>query len=75
MVIETKYNTGQKIFIILDNEIQSYIVDSVSVHLFNTKTNTPDIHYTLKNESGGYRPGEYPEYRLFTSKEELIKSL
>lgn len=75
MTIETKYNSGQKIFIILDNEILSYIVDNVSVHLFNTNTNTPEVYYTLKNEGGGYRPGEYAEYRLFASKEDLIKSL
>ena len=72
MQITTKYNLGQEVWFMKDNEIKHASIYDI-----------PKIQ-VLYSGRGGYGTGitygfnslgEYPEDRLFPTKEELIKSL
>ena len=69
MTIETKHNKGDSVFIIFDNEVVNRVVKSIHIDISFTE---PTITYVFEICGGSYR---YKEQHVFSTKEELIKSL
>jgi len=74
--IETKFDIGDKVFILHDNTIASVVIESVHIHRTqeNKKTVTR-ISYQMKwsNKVGSIYA--QLEEKVFATKEELVKSL
>lgn len=66
MEIETKYNIGDKVWLICGNKAVEEIITRIDVAINDHK----EITYQLNYESI-----DFDECRLFDSKEELLKSL
>lgn len=65
MKIETKYNIGDEVWLIYRNKIyNAYVEDVIPFKDITT--------YMLRSFAGKKR---YPEYDLYPTKEELLKSL
>ena len=67
MKIETKYNVGDKVWLICGNKAVEKMITQFDVII---KGPSPKITYQLNYEST-----DVDEYKLFKSKEELLKSL
>ena len=67
MEIETKYNIGDKVWLISGNKAVEKMITQFDVIINGPR---PKITYQLNYEST-----DVDEYRLFKSKEELLKSL
>lgn len=82
MEIETKYNLGQEVFLIRDNEVQKHKIRSIYFTL-STSTSIQKFYSfaDMFDLSGGseYHTEEgiewWHEEKLFPTKEELLKSL
>lgn len=68
MTIETKYNIGDKVFLLYNNEIKEEYITEIGIYC--SKTTNQYISYVLSKFET-----EIPECKLFSSKEELINSL
>lgn len=76
MKIETKFNLGDRVFVLYQDRIHEVFVTGVfAFHEFNgTLTHsTFAINYRVKFEAGG--EAKFSEDRLFATKEELLESL
>jgi hypothetical protein len=77
MTIETKYNIGDGVWVVAENEVQHLIIDGIRVDGCSIKVedsvhpffNRLTIYYYF--DGVGY----IPEHKCFHAKEELIKSL
>ncbi len=77
MVIETKYNIGDEVWVIAENEVQCLIIVEIRVEGCSLKVEDSvrpffsrlTIYYYF--DGAGY----VAEHKCFTSKEELLKSL
>ena len=73
MKIETKYNIGDEVWFMHDNRVKSAIIIKIKAVIekdMNSSALVQDTWYYLYNY-----PNPYIECRLFTTKEELLKSL
>ena len=71
MTIETKYNIGDKVwFARFNKDIYLFEVIGVRITIFGSEVH---IEYELVEEDG--ISCRFPEYLLFPTKEELLKSL
>ena len=70
MKIETKFNLGDKVFVLCNNKVQK--VEVVSLCAF-TEISDIKINYDVRFWTGGVET--LSEYRLFETKQELINSL
>lgn len=73
MTIETKYNIGDEVWLIYDNQVKSATIITIGVFVerdMNSQYVGESVHYGLFNY-------HYPfiEDLLFRTKEELLKSL
>lgn len=69
MVIETKYDLGDKAFVLYNNKIYVVIVTGITINVESRTT----ITYKIRFPSGGET--ELDKSRLFSTKEELIETL
>ena len=73
MKIETKYNIGQEVWFMNRNKCESSVVKGMKITCVHGNylgnINHVSIDYSLEGVV------VYPEYSLFPTKEELIKSL
>lgn len=65
MVIETKFNIGDKVFFRKNDIIETSEVTEISIYIKDSIR----IHYTIK----GYFLRFFFEYELFKSEEELVE--
>jgi hypothetical protein len=83
MTIETKYNIGQEVWMIRDNEVQNHEIRSITI---NKTPTTFIIYYSFADMFNleDYKTSEFStdmglewwrEEKLFPTKEELLKSL
>ena len=70
MTIETKYNIGDKVFLLIRNKVESYPIGDIRIDVSGMRTNTS---YRLRTQAG--HTEYYSENELFPTKEELLKSL
>ena len=75
MEVNTKYNIDDRVWIVLNNKVEKQIVTGITVyHTFKEPhlggEEKIDILYDLN-----WQTEEVPESRLFSTKEELLKSL
>ena len=83
MTIETKYNIGDEVFLIRDNEVQKHKIQSISIaqtstvgrilYSFVDMFSLKDIRASEFSTEDGLE--WWNEDKLFPSKEELLKSL
>lgn len=64
MIIETKFNVGDKVFISKNDTFEESEVTEISIYIKDSIM----IHYTIKN----YFLRFFFEHELFKSKEELL---
>jgi len=76
MTIETKYSINEKVWVMHDNNIKQAEINKIDILIMPKATS---IHYFLFGPIAGYNHDLFPygvkEDRLFTSKEELLKTL
>lgn len=68
MTINTKYNEGDNVWLMLNNKPHQTSVKYINATVYNDKI---DIRYGLSHDEHG----QYVEDSVFTSKEDLVKSL
>lgn len=68
MQINTKFNINDEVYAIMRNKIQKYIIATIDI--FIGLNNEIQIEYSVNGDTGNWE-----EDKLFSSKEELIKSL
>lgn len=77
MKIETKFNLGDKVFVLYHDKVHNVLVTGVfAFHEFNGPSNrdtTFAINYRVRFEAGGEE--KFSEDRLFATKEKLLESL
>ena len=66
MIIETKFNVGDKVFISKNDTFEESEVTEISIYIKDSIS----IHYSIKN----YFLRFFFEHELFKSKEELLKN-
>ena len=69
MIIKTKYNIGEEVWFMEENEPTSDVILSIEINLYKGKQ---FIEYLFANDSYPYGLNES---ELFSTKEELLKSL
>lgn len=71
MEIKTKYNIGDKVWVIADNEPTEFLIDSIEIFILNMGQYGigQSIWYVNKENEG------YERHQVFPTKEELLKSL
>ena len=69
MTIDTKFEIGDKVFLILDNKVAEREITGVKVTVY------PDEDNSYESYVLNYEDVNYPAVRLFKSKKELLKSL
>lgn len=69
MIIETKYNDGDKVWFLCDNEVTEEAISGIFIQVANGQP--PNILYDLNH---GHIE-DIPERKLFSSKKELLNSL
>ena len=65
--VKTKYDIGDKVWLIYENKAVERIITQVQIIVNAQKAK---VTYQLNHETT-----DYDEYKLYTSKEELLKSL
>lgn len=70
MTIETKYNIADRVFLLIRNKVECYAICEVKTTVTPSNIN---ISYKLQTFAGN--TDYYPENELFSTKEELLKSL
>lgn len=76
MKIETKFNLGDKVFVLYHDRVHNVLVTGVfAFHEFDgtLKHDTFAINYRVKFEAGGEE--KFSEDRIFATKEKLLESL
>lgn len=68
MNIETKYNTGQTVWLMSENKPWNPVIDSIEVTIFQSEKRS--VYYSFQNSRV-----KANEELVFSSKEELLKSL
>lgn len=71
MEIKTKYNIGDKVFVLHNDRICVFYVEYINTESDKNSTN---IRYTVRSVKGSFL-ADYKEAYLFPTKEELLKSL
>lgn len=82
MEIKTKYNIGDIVYAMHDNKVISFTIDEIEVIIYSTKPQSVRYYskerYEVYSISTGnierHRWSKY-EYKLFPTKEELLKTL
>lgn len=77
MTIETKYNIGDEVWVIAENEVQRLIIDGIRVEGCSLKVEDSVCPFFSRLTIYYYFDGVgyIPEHKCFHAKEELIKSL
>ena len=73
MTIETKYNIGDEVWVMHDNKVKRGIIIKIDASLerdMNSQNVGKSVYYGLYDF-----PYPYIENHIFTTKEELLKSL
>ena len=72
MTIETKYNIGDEVWVIMNNRVECVKIQSVKLEVYTDyKVYKVEVYPVYYDFCGG----RYYETQLFPTKEELIKSL
>ena len=83
MTLSTKYDRGDKVFVLHRNEVREMHIASVIItidpisgeqtnrYVLSTNVNVAAYLFNVK----GSKPEKFKEYRLFKTKAELLKSL
>jgi len=76
MIIETKYNVGDLVFILNNKGIQKEEIKSMTINIYKKGDNASDMNkeYTILYVLTGFRDHQREDF-LFKTKEELIASL
>ena len=77
MKIETKYNIGQPVWVIMNNKAQSLLIEAIEVGVEKAAISEDGI-FSICEYRFSYSVGcgnWYKECELFPTKEELLKSL
>lgn len=72
MTIETKYNIGDEVWGIPNGKSVRFTIERISVKVYANGHKSISYEYDDANDDRIYR---LPEYMVFPTKEELIKSL
>lgn len=72
MKIETKYDIGQEVWVMDNNQVYQGVITNITVSVCNKAKTTYTVR--VKNMSGSWTIDRNEE-QLFESKEELLKSL
>lgn len=81
MQIETKYNIGDKVYTIAQNKVTNFIIGRIDIKIDGKETSivytSKDIYEEYSLFSGANEPRNLirSEDKIFTSKEDLLKSL
>lgn len=76
MNIETKYDAGQKVFFIYQNQVQHVAIGSVKTETSFIYPNSHRILYYIDMPAGNVmKEVIFDEGQLFSTKEDLLKSL
>lgn len=77
MTIETKYNIGDYVWAIVENEVQHLIIDGIRVDGCSLKVEDSVYPFFSRLTTYCYfdRVGYVAEHKCFPTKEELLKSL
>lgn len=70
MEIKTKYNIGDKVFLLIRNKVERYPIVDIRIEVSGMRKNTS---YRLQTKAG--HTEYYSEDEVFPTKEELLKSL
>lgn len=74
MEIKTKYDIGQRVFFMIDNQVCEGIIEYFDIGFgYDNGTEYLDIGYCVKNKF--FTDIAINEEKLFLTKEELLKSL
>lgn len=68
MEVNTKFDIGAQLWVIIDNKPEHVLVTDVEIDVVSKKT--VNIKYGIN-----YRDSVVDEYKLYSTKEELLKSL
>ena len=77
MTIETKYNIGQAVWVIMNNKAQHLRIEAIKVSIEKAMI-TEDGVFSISEYKTSYSVGYsnwYKECDVFLTKEELLKSL
>ena len=72
MVVETKFNIGQKVFFLKESKIETGTIHSVETYSTGGEINK--VQYYLRTTKGLVAES-HPESILFSSREDLVNSL
>lgn len=77
MTIETKFNIGDEVWVIAENEVQRLIIDGIRVEGCSLKVEDSVRPFFSRQTIYYYFDGVgyIPEHKCFHAKEELINSL
>ena len=79
MTIETKYDIKEKVWVLSQNKVLQGFIEGITVNYYyglNNTTIEECIFYLVHNEANvRISQNSFSEKKVFTSKEELIKSL
>lgn len=70
MTIETKYNIGDEVFMLLHRSVDKYNISGIRIRIEGGNTS---VEYRLRTIAGN--TDYYDESWIFPTKEELLKSL
>ena len=73
MIIETRYNIGDRVWFMHDNKVKSEIIIKIDV-VIEKDMNCTGVHKSIEYSLFNYSR-YYTEDKLFHTKEELLKSL
>lgn len=77
MTIETKYNIGDEVWVIAENEVRHLIIDGIRVDSCSIKVEDSVYPFFSRLTTYYYFEGTgyVAEHKCFHTKEELLKSL
>lgn len=77
MKFETKFNYGQMVYAIINDEIRKVGILGIKIDFRMDENGNPDINikYDIFEYENEWKIPEFPENKLFETKEELINYL
>lgn len=79
MQINTKFDTGQEVFIIVNSKIHEVEIETMTINIGywdNDNLNNIDIKYSISNHPNGPKYSKiFNEREVFSTKQDLLDSL
>ena len=74
MIIETKFNPGQEVWVIKDNKPINLFIDSINI-IAGLDFNKQITYTKIYNLANGHFGGKFEENEIYVTKEDLKNSL